>query len=63
MLLQTHWSIAYCAKRKKEKNEYIEKVKAKKVGKIKDRLKEIRDKKLLGLAVRARCMKELRDEK
>ena len=64
-------SIAYCAKRKKERNIEIDNLKnqletaqiGQEVGKIKDKLKEMQDKKLEGLAVRARCTKELQDER
>ena len=63
--------LAYCAKRKKERNIEINNLKnqletaqiGQEVGKIKDKLIEMQDKTLEGLAVRARCTKELQDER
>ena len=64
-------SIAYCARRKKVKDQEMKCLRdrlevagsCEEVGELKDRLRELQDQKLAGIAVRAWCSKDLQDEK
>ena len=64
-------SIAFCTRRKRNNDQEIECLKdqsefadsGQEVGKLKDKLRKLQDEKLEGMAVRARCSKDLQDEK
>ena len=64
-------SIAYCTRREKDKDQEIKCFRDRlegassggEVGELKDRLRELQDKKLAGIAVRAWCSKDLQDGK
>ena len=64
-------SIAFCTRRKRNNDQEIECLKdqsefadsGQEVGKLKDKLRKLQDEKLEGMAVRARCSKDLQDKK